>query len=868
MTARRRPSLDTHTSPEPSATPVQDRFMVGPGLERLGGVPWSADQFRALGELATAVARGRSAVEVARVLADRTRELLAASLVALYVWDESVRLLQPIYHTDGGLNHADAAVAPGEGVAGQVLERHEAILVPDYPNWEHAHRVFGRLGCCSVAAAPLVAGDKIIAVLIAGFRTRVDDSAVVDVLASLAEVATAPLEAVQLREQQAWDETRDRSYARILRALTGYASEERVLWVTAREVARLLRAPFARVLLRDDADGDLVCVAAEGFLEPNPIGQRLPPESVSGHAVSSGLLNLGDAPAHPAWQRRTGVRHGLRSYLATPIQRAGAALGVLTVMREWEPFTREAESIITQVADAAALAIDTARLRARDRQLAEELAEQTERSRVLFQHAPGPALALDVDDQIIDANATWRRTYGDPPARGGDAQPLEVAAAPYTRVPILVGSRHAGAYAFVEDSTRPAGDETAVELVLKQQAALSELLHWTVAGSHPNELIQACVNVLTSRLGADLGMVLELDASNQSLRVRAAAGIGAEALENLEFAATAAGSAVDRASAERGYVVVGVRPKNDRAPTTATRFGLPQRLAAQGLLSSVSSVIWQGEQPFGILAAHATRPSAFGPADSAFLSSMAAVLSLALAQLGSGERLALLSEQTTLLFDQLPSPVARIDPGLRFTYVNPTLERVVSRPSTDLLGASYRDMGVPDQLVDALGERLQHAFRSRRSQTWTLSVPMAGASVEYEVLLIPELNRDGSVASVLAVGRDLTEQRRLEQLQRDHQQQLLQLESRLQELLQRLLLAQDEQQRRRAELDNLEPLSNREREVLRLLAAGHTNAEMARQLGVSPGTIKNHIAHILPKLGAVDRTHAAARGVELGLTGL
>jgi DNA-binding CsgD family transcriptional regulator/PAS domain-containing protein len=377
---------------------------------------------------------------------------------------------------------------------------------------------------------------------------------------------------------------------------------------------------------------------------------------------------------------------------------------------------------------------------------------------------------------------------------------------------------------------------TRVGLVLKQQEALSELLHWAVAGSHPNDLIQACLNLLVARLGADLAMVLELDPSHQSLRVRAATGSGAAAIENLEF-------------------------------TAATQFGLPQRLAAQRLISSVSSIIWQGEQPFGMLAGYSTQPAAFGASDSAFLSSMAAVLSLALAERGSSERLALLSEQTALLFDQLPSPVARIEPGLTFSYVNPALERAFGRPSTDLLGASYRDLGVPEAVADALGRRLQHAFHSRLSQTWTLSAPLNNAFVEYEVLLIPELTRDGSVASVLAIGRDLTQQRRLEQLQHDHQQHLLELEGRLHELLDRLVVSQDQQQKRKAELDSLKPLSSREREVLRLLASGRTNAEMARELGVSAGTIKNHIAHILPKLGAVDRTHAAARAVELGLTG-
>ncbi len=60
-------------------------------------------------------------------------------------------------------------------------------------------------------------------------------------------------------------------------------------------------------------------------------------------------------------------------------------------------------------------------------------------------------------------------------------------------------------------------------------------------------------------------------------------------------------------------------------------------------------------------------------------------------------------------------------------------------------------------------------------------------------------------------------------------------------------------------------LTPREREVLRLLAQGRTNRQIGQCLGISPGTAKNHVEHILAKLGVSDRTQAAARAVELGL---
>jgi DNA-binding NarL/FixJ family response regulator len=63
----------------------------------------------------------------------------------------------------------------------------------------------------------------------------------------------------------------------------------------------------------------------------------------------------------------------------------------------------------------------------------------------------------------------------------------------------------------------------------------------------------------------------------------------------------------------------------------------------------------------------------------------------------------------------------------------------------------------------------------------------------------------------------------------------------------------------------VEPLSERELDVLRKLASGATNREIAQALVIAEGTVKNHITNILGKLGVKDRTQAALKARDLGL---
>ncbi len=62
-----------------------------------------------------------------------------------------------------------------------------------------------------------------------------------------------------------------------------------------------------------------------------------------------------------------------------------------------------------------------------------------------------------------------------------------------------------------------------------------------------------------------------------------------------------------------------------------------------------------------------------------------------------------------------------------------------------------------------------------------------------------------------------------------------------------------------------DPLTPAEIDVLRLIAAGHSNKQIGDQLGITEDTVKGRVRNILSKLGANDRTHAATIGLKRGI---
>lgn len=82
---------------------------------------------------------------------------------------------------------------------------------------------------------------------------------------------------------------------------------------------------------------------------------------------------------------------------------------------------------------------------------------------------------------------------------------------------------------------------------------------------------------------------------------------------------------------------------------------------------------------------------------------------------------------------------------------------------------------------------------------------------------------------------------------------------------QRLLAGVGRIQNQFTSLEQPDPLTERETEILRLLSGGYSNKEIANSLKVAEGTVKNHVSNILSKLGVRDRTRAVLKALELGI---
>ena len=116
------------------------------------------------------------------------------------------------------------------------------------------------------------------------------------------------------------------------------------------------------------------------------------------------------------------------------------------------------------------------------------------------------------------------------------------------------------------------------------------------------------------------------------------------------------------------------------------------------------------------------------------------------------------------LIDTSPDPMSRFDRNLRCTYANPAALKISGMARRELLGRTLEEMGQePEEFVQGWDETLRHVLATGESAEQEFGVMLAGTYRFLHTRFVPELDDDGEVLSVLAVSRDLTERRRIEE---------------------------------------------------------------------------------------------------------
>jgi PAS domain S-box-containing protein len=279
--------------------------------------------------------------------------------------------------------------------------------------------------------------------------------------------------------------------------------------------------------------------------------------------------------------------------------------------------------------------------------------------------------------------------------------------------------------------------------------------------------------------------------------------------------------------------------------------------------AAIRALIEDAHQPRAIVALPPDGGT-FTPRDFHFLQAVANVASAFIQRQCLDARARRRERWLRAYFERSPDVVLRLDEQARFLDANPAAERILGVSASALRGQSSERLGMSEATFAAWRIAVQQVFGSQRDQALDVHLQTAQGPRMYAAQLTSVLDDQGSVEFVGGILRDVTERVIAEQERRQLQRELLERDDRLQSVV-GTLMRERTVLRDRARAWGIAALTPRERTILRLLAGGQTNREIALKLGLSPGTVKNRIGLLLPKLGAADRTQAVAIAMQLGL---
>lgn len=145
--------------------------------------------------------------------------------------------------------------------------------------------------------------------------------------------------------------------------------------------------------------------------------------------------------------------------------------------------------------------------------------------------------------------------------------------------------------------------------------------------------------------------------------------------------------------------------------------------------------------------------------------------------------------EISTLLDATPDLIIRMDRQGRYAYVNSKTAAVAGIPREAFIGKTPAELGLPADLVDLWTSKTRGTFETGQINILEFAYPSPGGDTQWEERFIPEFAPGGSVESVLVIGRDITERKRLEQIAETSRDEIRALAA-------NLLTAQEEERRR------------------------------------------------------------------------
>ncbi len=130
--------------------------------------------------------------------------------------------------------------------------------------------------------------------------------------------------------------------------------------------------------------------------------------------------------------------------------------------------------------------------------------------------------------------------------------------------------------------------------------------------------------------------------------------------------------------------------------------------------------------------------------------------------------------ELSALFDNSPDAHLRFDSSFRITHANAAFANVAGIPAEEVIGKRLAEFSLSPYGIQNVSQAIEQVFQSGTPQQFQLvvSIPSAPDVTGYDLRFIPEFYPDGSISAVIAVGRDITQEKKVQQALRQREQEL------------------------------------------------------------------------------------------------